>query len=73
VGEHYHEIASDGPLLTSRHLRDLFYQVRHVQTREGARLEERDLLLGPQAEVALVERRLSLGIVLRACHGLPLI
>jgi hypothetical protein len=51
-----------------RHVRDLFRQIGQIETLERARLQQRNLLLDPQAEIALVERGRDRGSVLRARH-----
>jgi hypothetical protein len=67
MGEEDHEVASDCLFLAASHVGDLVDQIGQIETLERASLQQRDLLLDPTIEIAVVEA--LVGGCLRARHA----
>jgi hypothetical protein len=62
------EAALDRLLVLARHRLDLFDQIGQIEVVEPTFAQQRGLLLEPETEIALVQRRLLVGQSFRACH-----
>jgi hypothetical protein len=65
----HHEIACDCMLAADAQVFDLVDQIDDVELLQPALLEQPDLLLDPETEVALMERLFGLDGFLRARYG----
>jgi hypothetical protein len=66
--QHDDEVAPNRLLLRDAQVPHLLDQIRDIEVVEITCAEQPDLLLDPQAEVALVEPALGFDLRLRACH-----